>query len=363
MHLWISRGVRWFLLFAGCGALAGLIHLFGSHSLDLVQGLDQTISALLNPDSYLPVFDEFFRAYTDYANLVLALPLLSLAVAAGLHRLTRMSAGGATLWAMLACVLWWLTLGLLQRLYAAPQNAVLTLGAVAPVLIVVGAIPPLLISRLDARRWLTMLLIAETMLFGALVLTGRLWWNASMPMANYLLLVTLLTALGATAWAFHRMEEAALSRYTRVFWLVLLSVVLGASVATNTIKDSIARPRPLAEAYAPWNEALRVIPEEELRGRSSYPSGHTSGTFALITPLFWWTRRRRTRAALLGLGVVQGVSRVYTVAHFTSDVVMGATLGFGTGTLVFFLLGGPSLRAPEEQPEEEAGKILSPASS
>lgn len=355
MHIWISRGVRWFLLFAGCGALAGLIYLFGRYALDVVHGLDQRVSAGLNPDSYLPVFDEFFRAYTDYANLVIALPLLSLAVAAGLYRLTRMTAGGTALWAVMACVLWWMTLGLLQRLFDAPENAVLILGALAPALVVVGAIPPMVIPRLNATGWLTGLLAVETLFFGVLVLTGRLWWNASLPVVNYLLLVTLLTALGATAYVFNRMEEAALSRYTRVFWLVLLSIVLAAPMATNTIKDAIARPRPLAEAYAPWNETLRVIPEEELRGRNSYPSGHTSGTFALITPLFWWSRRRGVRAGLLGLGVVQGISRVYTVAHFTSDVVMGATLGFGTGTLVFFLLGGVSLRAPEEQLEEAGG--------
>ncbi len=138
-------------------------------------------------------------------------------------------------------------------------------------------------------------------------------------------------------------------RFSLLFWLVLLSALSTGVFATDKIKASVARPRPLSGHNEPWNEGLRIVPDEVLRGSNSFPSGHTSGTFSLLTPFFWYVRDRRGRAGILGWGLLQGFSRIYTVAHFPFDVLMGGLLGFGVGTLVFFTLGGPALRGPAEK--------------
>jgi membrane-associated phospholipid phosphatase len=350
MNVWKSRAARWGILLACYAAIWGAVHAFGLYGVPLVNGLDRAISEAVNPDLYTPVLDEFFRSLTDYSNFVFALPLISLAVAVGLYSLARMSPGQAALRAGIACALWWVSLGLISVIEDAPVKLVYALAVVPPVLIVVGALPPMLIPALPAKRWLTGLLCVESAAVLAFWATGRLWWNEGLAGANYMLLPFLLLFFGGMVYVFHLMRDEDKKRYVGIFWLVLLSIVMVSLGATNETKDSIARPRPMAESNQPWNEALRTIPEEVLRGASSYPSGHTSGTFALITPLFWWLQSRRLRAALLGWGVLQGVSRIYTVAHFTSDCIMGGLLGFSVGTLIFFLLNGQAHRIPRREP-------------
>ncbi len=345
---WKTLVMRWAMLLAGYAALWAFVHAFGVVGVPAINGVDRAISAAVNPDGYLPLFDEFFRSLTDYSNFVFATPLVSMAIAVGLYSLTQMSAAKAATRAGLACGIWWVVLAAIARAEDAPEKLVYALAIVPVVLIAIGALPPMLFRALPAKRWITGLLILESLVVFILWGTGKLWWNEGLVGANYMVLPFLLLFFGGMIVVFHKMQDSDKKRYVGIFWLVLLSILLVELGATNRTKESIARPRPLAEANQPWNETLRAIPEETLRGANSYPSGHTSGTFALITPLFWWLQARRLRAALLGWGVLQGVSRVYTAAHFTSDCIMGGLLGFGVGTLIFFLLEGHRHRKPAD---------------
>lgn len=287
--------VRLLILGGGFGALYGFVYAAGLWIVPLVDGVDKAILAAINPDSYLPVFDEFIRALTDYTNLVLGFSIIAWMVAYGLYRLLPK--------------------------YKSVFTGLLAITAI--VMTVLAAI-------------------------------GKLWPNSTLLGANIIEVLAFLIALSAATYAFHRMNHDQLRRFGRLFWLLLLSVYLADIRATNPIKDSIARPRPFNEANRPWNEAVRPIPDELLRGANSFPSGHTSGTFSLLTPIFWYVRKPKARAGLLSWCVLQGFSRVYTGAHFPFCVLMGGLLGFGVGTLVFFTLGGPSLRGRETGSEEVA---------
>lgn len=343
--------LRWAALALGFAALWIVILLFGKHVVPLLSGFDYAVSALVNPDAYLPGLDEFFRAVTDHTNLVIAVPLISLAVAIGLWRLIELPATRCAQWSVGVAVIWCVLVGLVGTQLEAEMNIVLTICGVGVGLLALGVLPPRLIPALPARAWALTLLVVESLTLLVLWLSRELFWNPELMGANLLFLFALVLVLGLLLRTFHRLDDAWARRYVRVFWLVLLSSLMVSLFATRQIKDDVARPRPLSEAHAPWNEQLRPIPTEVLRGNSSYPSGHTAGTFALIAPLFWWLRDRKARGGLLAWGALQGVSRVYTVAHFTVDCLAGAALGFGTGTLVFFLLGGPALRAPLPETE------------
>lgn len=291
----ISILLRLLILAAGFAALSGLVYAGGIFLVPKVDPLDKIISAACNPDEYLPGADQFIRALTDYTNFLILAPYLSWMIAYGLYRL-------------------------LPRF----------------------------------KKGLAAFLGVETIILAVLAAAGRIFHNKTYTGANVLLVLGILAAFGGAAYMFYKMEAPAMRRFARLFWLILLSGYLTDAVATQRIKAAIARPRPLNDANKPWNESLRVVPDEELKGANSYPSGHTSGTFALLTPLFWFIRDRRGRAGLLTWSVLQGFSRVYTVAHFPFCCLMGGILGFGTGTLVFFTLGGPSLRAPAEPPKAES---------
>ena len=278
---------RVLLLASGFALISGLVYAAGLWLVPLVDGADKAILAACNPDEYLPGVDQFFRALTDYTNFLIAVPLLSWMVAYGVYRLF-------------------------------PRH----------------------------KRLLVNVLIVETVGVAVVAALGGIWPNTVYTGANVLLVIFVLAAFGAIAGLFRAMDDDAMRRFARVFWLVLLSVCLTDFVATDLIKAAIARPRPLNDANKPWNEKVRIIPDEVLRGCNSYPSGHTSSTFALLTPWFWFTRNRKVRTGLMTWCVLQGFSRVYTAAHFPFCCLMGGILGFAVGTLVFFTLGGMALRPP-----------------
>lgn len=107
-------------------------------------------------------------------------------------------------------------------------------------------------------------------------------------------------------------------------------------LVTQTMKLLFLRPRPLA-----YN--LDNPEEERFDGdaRLSFPSGHTSITFASATAFAvpWFTRHN-------GMLSFAGVAAAYTAAsfvavmrilggkHFITDVIAGAAVGIGVGLLV-----------------------------
>ncbi len=285
----------------GFAACYGIVYAAGLWVVPVVDGLDKAILAAINPDAYLPVVDEFFRALTDYTNPVLIVSFFAWIVAYGLYRIL-------------------------------PAYKSIFSG----------------------------LLAATAVVMAGLAAFGKLWPNSAYRGVNVLEVAAFLVSLGVMAYVFHKMNHEQMRRFGRLFWLMLLSVYLTDFRATQPIKDSIARPRPFNDANKPWNEQVRSIPDEHLTGANSFPSGHTSGTFSAITPLFWYVCSRKGRAALLGWGALQGLSRVYTAAHFPFCVLMGGLLGFAVGTLVFFTLGGPSLRGARSRADAGAAPRTAP---
>ena len=351
MSTWMNLGARWLLLLGGYAVLAYAVYLFGMHALPSLVEFDRTLAEIINPDHYVLFVDEFFRAVTDYSNLVIPLPMVSWMIAYGLYRLTQMPRRRALGWAAASCAIYWLVLGLLYLAFSDKEEVVpiLTyLMPVPPVLIALGAGVPALAPKMDARRWMTGLLGVEMLVLIGLWASKMLFWNAGLVGANFVFLPALVMTSGGMVYLFATMRPESMRRFARLFWLVLLSIIITDLIATQRTKDAVGRPRPLSEKNAPWNEQMRSIPEEVLRGASSYPSGHTSGTFSLLIPIFWWLRDPRARAGVLAWCVLQGVSRVYTAAHFPIDCIMGALLGFAGGTMVFFLLGGPRLRLEKD---------------
>ncbi len=107
------------------------------------------------------------------------------------------------------------------------------------------------------------------------------------------------------------------------------TVALGAgvldSVETLALKAVIGRDRP-ADSNNPYNFTPFNPRYGLIYGGSSFPSGHTSLTWALITPY----ARAYHMPWLYALGVASGAGRVMQNAHWFSDVVGGGLLGYFT---------------------------------
>lgn len=108
------------------------------------------------------------------------------------------------------------------------------------------------------------------------------------------------------------------------------TIELGAASALNLgmtylLKYSIDRKRP----YATYPD---IVPKSE-DGSPSFPSGHTSSSFATATSLsLMYPKWYVVTPSFLWAGTV-GFSRVYLGAHYPSDVAVGALVGIGSAWL------------------------------
>ena len=63
----------------------------------------------------------------------------------------------------------------------------------------------------------------------------------------------------------------------------------------------------------------------------SFPSGHTTAIFSLVTPLM--ITYPAFAAVLLPLAVTVGISRIYLGLHYPTDVLVGLILGIFSGAV------------------------------
>ena len=134
--------------------------------------------------------------------------------------------------------------------------------------------------------------------------------------------------------------------------LAFLLVVEGGQLAlANLIKVIVDRARPDIRPLAEFSAA-------------SFPSGHTASAAATFAALALVVGRRRTAstrvvlaAAAAGLTALVACTRVLLGVHWTTDVLAGASLGWGWAALCSIAFGGRLLRfgAPVAQGVVEAG--------
>lgn len=104
------------------------------------------------------------------------------------------------------------------------------------------------------------------------------------------------------------------------------------------LKEQIGADRPIT-----WfknrgtRESVVTVPEEFLNtGQTSFPSGHTTAAFSLysVLSLILVEKYRRWSLLFALAAILVGVSRVFLVQHFLSDILAGAALGLLVGWLV-----------------------------
>ena len=133
------------------------------------------------------------------------------------------------------------------------------------------------------------------------------------------------------------------SKRTRRFGTaMLLGVTIGALFTNLFIKVVIARPRPYADEngfFYPLWQMMGAHTESD----KSFPSGHTTAAFATMVPVFLLGKKRISWTALI-FAFLMGLSRIYLVVHYPSDVLCGAI----TGTIAGILGTLIALRIPDD---------------
>jgi membrane-associated phospholipid phosphatase len=118
-------------------------------------------------------------------------------------------------------------------------------------------------------------------------------------------------------------------KWSRVFLSMLIAMSL-AGIVGHVIKRTIPRPRPSVKSELGWGG-----PRFSTKYHS-FPSGHVGASTAFFGVLL--VARRRVGLACLPIPILIGFSRMYIGAHYLSDVVCAAVLGFLCALVIGSLL-------------------------
>jgi membrane-associated phospholipid phosphatase len=117
--------------------------------------------------------------------------------------------------------------------------------------------------------------------------------------------------------------------WTRIFLAMLIAMSL-AGLTGHVIKRTVPRPRPSVHTEKLWG-GPRFSSKYH-----SFPSGHVGASTAFFGVLL--VARRRVGLACLLIPILIGFSRMYMGAHYLSDVVCAAVLGFLCALIVASLM-------------------------
>ena len=119
-------------------------------------------------------------------------------------------------------------------------------------------------------------------------------------------------------------------RYLEIAKMCLYALVLSGVIAA-CLKLAYHSPRPFTVLE---NVRQLTIPTEP----NSFPSGHTSSTFSVVSVLVWTLRENKVVVCLLVLfAFLLAFSRIYVGVHYPFDVLVGAIVGVSSGAVVLKL--------------------------
>lgn len=204
-----------------------------------------------------------------------------------------------------------------------------TLSAIAIATIVVGLVLQMVQSHDGFARWDN----------------SAARWGATHTTGGSETVIRWVTQLGSTPGILLVVVVVAIVEHRRIPSLsapIFLAVVVGSElIVNNLIKVIVRRDRP---------DIARLV----AAGGYSFPSGHTAAaaaTYAAVALLLGRRRSHRTRALLAaaaaGVTVAVASSRVLLGAHWLTDVIAGAAVGWSCFALCSIAFGGRLLNFGE----------------
>jgi membrane-associated phospholipid phosphatase len=136
-----------------------------------------------------------------------------------------------------------------------------------------------------------------------------------------------------------------LRRWSRAFQLIAAFVV--SALVAQILKNIFSMPRP--KQYFPAGQYSYFIDGVTHIGFASFPSGHTTSVFAMVTLLAIFDSNKKGNILYLLVAVAVGYSRIYLGQHFLGDVLVGSFIGVLTAVLIHWLFL-TKLRYPRAAP-------------
>lgn len=122
-------------------------------------------------------------------------------------------------------------------------------------------------------------------------------------------------------------------KYRKVGLTMAIALILSLIMCNGVMKNFYHRVRPFVTDP--------TLQETELYGIFatihdwSFPSGHTSASFAAAVAMFMWYKKEGTGALIIAALV--SISRLYLTVHYPTDVIASLILGSLYGVIAYFI--------------------------
>jgi undecaprenyl-diphosphatase len=132
--------------------------------------------------------------------------------------------------------------------------------------------------------------------------------------------MVLFTTLGnmGIVWIVMAILLMISKRYRRIGFMALVAIILGAVLGEGILKHLVKRIRPSADI-----PAMKLLITKPLS--FSFPSGHTTSSFAAAGILFRYFKKYAIGFFILASLIA--FSRLYLYVHYPTDVLAGVVLG------------------------------------
>ncbi|MGL5439822.1 MAG: phosphatase PAP2 family protein [Filifactoraceae bacterium] len=110
-----------------------------------------------------------------------------------------------------------------------------------------------------------------------------------------------------------------LKKNTRKYgYMIIITLIVNLIIGEGIIKHLVNRPRP----YDVYNFDMVI---KKLPATSSFPSGHTASSFAVLGVYLFYVKKYRI--PIFVLASLIAISRLYLQVHYPSDILAGIILG------------------------------------
>ena len=161
------------------------------------------------------------------------------------------------------------------------------------------------------------------------------------PITNPIFYV--ITTLGNAGWFWIVLAVLMLTvlpkKYKKAGLTMAIALILSLIFCNGIMKHLWARPRAfwvVGQNFVVGNEFENLYGIFNSIHDYSFPSGHSSASFAAAVSIFMW--RKKEGSAALVLAALIAFSRLYFTVHYPTDVLVGSITGALYGVAAYFIV-------------------------
>lgn len=170
------------------------------------------------------------------------------------------------------------------------------------------------------------------------------------PITNPIFYV--ITTLGNAGWFWIVLAVLMLTvlpkKYKKAGLTMAIALILSLIFCNGIMKHIWARPRAfwvVGQNFVVGNEFENLYGIFNSIHDYSFPSGHSSASFAAAVSIFMW--RKKEGSAALVLAALIAFSRLYFTVHYPTDVLVGTITGALYGVAAYFIVKALMNKVPK----------------